>query len=223
MVTWGMLFMQDAGSPLMKGVIDFHDHAMVVLVLVISVVLYMLIYMSCNYCFDNYISEHQGIETVWTVGPALLLVFIAIPSLKLLYVSDEIYNAGLTLKSVGHQWYWSYEYSDFIDVDFDSFMLPDEEQIFRLLDVDNRVVLPWGVSVRVLITAGDVLHSWTVPSMGVKVDAIPGRVNQVLLCVGRPGVYFGQCSEICGANHSFMPIVLEGVSLNSFIDWVSTF
>nr|AQP26951.1 cytochrome c oxidase subunit 2 [Nasutitermes sp. G682] len=149
---------------------------------------------------------------------------MAIPSLRLLYLMDEIHNPAMTLKTVGHQWYWSYEYSDFTKLEFDSYMVQQEDQpidAFRLLDTDNRVVLPMNSPIRMIVTAADVLHSWTVPSLGVKTDATPGRLNQMSFSTNRPGLLYGQCSEICGANHSFMPIVIESVSTNQFINWAS--
>nr|YP_009412979.1 cytochrome c oxidase subunit II [Vaejovis smithi]APW29071.1 cytochrome c oxidase subunit II [Vaejovis smithi] len=223
MAAWGMLSFQDGGSPLMEQLIFFHDHSMTILVLITFLVFYLIVMLMVNKSLSRFVMEGQEVETFWTIIPALLLIFIAFPSLRLLYLMDEIEGAGLTLKSVGHQWYWSYEYSDFTDIEFDSFMLPDEDQVFRLLDVDNRIILPWGIQTRVLITAADVLHSWAMPSMGLSMDAVPGRINQVTLLMNRPGLYFGQCSEICGANHSFMPIVLESVTVNAFVDWVSSF
>lgn len=152
--------------------------------------------------------------------PAVTIVFIGAPSLRLLYLLDEVNTPTITLKVVGHQWYWRYEYSDFVDLEFDSYMLPrgEVEGQFRLLDVDNRTVLPVGVQIRVLVTAADVLHSWTVPTAGVKADAVPGRLNQLSLILNRPGLFLGQCSEICGANHRFMPIVVERVNREGFLD-----
>uniref|UniRef100_A0A1W7RA89 Cytochrome c oxidase subunit 2 n=1 Tax=Hadrurus spadix TaxID=141984 RepID=A0A1W7RA89_9SCOR len=223
MATWGMFSFQDGGSPLMEQLIFFHDHSMTILVLITVLVFYVISMIVLNSFLNRFVMEGQEVETFWTVIPALLLIFIAFPSLRLLYLMDEIEGSDLTLSSVGHQWYWSYEYSDFVDIEFDSYMLPDEDQVFRLLDVDNRIILPWGVQTRVLITAADVLHSWAMPSMGLSMDAVPGRINQITLLINRPGLYFGQCSEICGANHSFMPIVLESVSVDSFIDWVSSY
>ena len=154
--------------------------------------------------------------------PAVVLIFIAFPSLQLLYTMDEIIEPSLTIKAVGHQWYWSYEYSDYDTepLEFDSYMVPTsdlEQGDMRLLEVDNRVVIPINTHVRVLITGADVIHSWTVPSLGVKADAVPGRLNQVSFFLNRPGVFYGQCSEICGSEHSFMPIVVEGVSLDKFV------
>lgn len=166
------------------------------------------------------------IEIIWTIIPAIVLIFIALPSLRLLYLLDEIRIPSITLKTIGHQWYWSYEYSDFINIEFDSYIIPVNDiniNNFRLLDVDNRIVLPINLKIRILISAADVIHSWTVPSLGVKVDGTPGRLNQTNFLINRPGLFFGQCSEICGANHSFIPIVIESVSLKFFINWVKNF
>lgn len=173
--------------------------------------------------------EIQIVEWVWTLIPAVLLLQIALPSLLLLYILDETVDRILTVKTVGHQWYWSYEYKDFwsadsnINLEFDAYIIPTSElrdEMFRLLDVDNRTVIPIHTQVRVLISSADVLHSWTVPSLGVKADAVPGRLNQVKFIRQRPGLYYGQCSEICGANHRFIPIVVESVELNTFLNWV---
>nr|YP_009159440.1 cytochrome c oxidase subunit II [Palaemon serenus]AKQ09485.1 cytochrome c oxidase subunit 2 [Palaemon serenus] len=224
MATWTALNFQDAASPLMEQLIFFHDHAMLVLILITTLVGFMLSSLFFNSLTNRFLLEHQAIETAWTILPALILIFIALPSLRLLYLLDEVNNPSLTLKVVGHQWYWSYEYSDFAQVEFDSYMLPEAEMestSFRLLDVDNRTVLPMNTQIRVLITAADVIHSWTVPSLGVKVDAIPGRLNQLSFQMNRPGLFYGQCSEICGANHSFMPIVVESASIESFLSWIS--
>nr|YP_009511964.1 cytochrome c oxidase subunit II [Aristaeomorpha foliacea]AXI97891.1 cytochrome c oxidase subunit II [Aristaeomorpha foliacea] len=225
MATWGHLGFQDSASPLMEQLIFFHDHAMVVLILITTLVGYMMATLFFNTFTNRFLLEGQTIEIIWTVLPAVILVFIALPSLRLLYLLDEVNNPSVTLKTIGHQWYWSYEYSDFLQVEFDSYMLPTNElpeNGFRLLDVDNRTVLPMNTQVRVLISAADVIHSWTVPSLGVKADAIPGRLNQVSFLMNRPGLFYGQCSEICGANHSFMPIVIESVSVNSFLNWISS-
>lgn len=172
---------------------------------------------------NRFLTEEQSIETVWTLIPTITLIFIALPSLRLLYLLDEVNIPSLTLKTIGHQWYWSYEYSDFSNVEFDAYIIPTQEleaRQFRLLDVDNRTTLPFKTQVRCLITAADVLHSWTVPSLGVKADAVPGRLNQVSFLINRPGLIFGQCSEICGANHSFMPIVIESVNIKTFSKWI---
>nr|QXT44351.1 cytochrome c oxidase subunit 2 [Aderitotermes cavator] len=224
MTTWLNLTLQDSASPIMEQLIYFHDHALMIMLMILTSVFYTMISIIQNKQTSRFILEGQMIETVWTIAPAIILVFIAMPSLRLLYLMDEIHNPVLTLKTVGHQWYWSYEYSDFTKLEFDSYMVQQEDlqtNTFRLLDTDNRVVLPMNSPIRMIVTAADVLHSWTVPSLGVKTDATPGRLNQVSFSINRPGILYGQCSEICGANHSFMPIAIESVSTNQFINWVS--
>nr|WNL53993.1 cytochrome c oxidase subunit II [Microcerotermes sp. 1 MLW-2023a]WNL54084.1 cytochrome c oxidase subunit II [Microcerotermes sp. 2 MLW-2023a]WNL54149.1 cytochrome c oxidase subunit II [Microcerotermes sp. 1 MLW-2023a]WNL54188.1 cytochrome c oxidase subunit II [Microcerotermes sp. 1 MLW-2023a]WNL54214.1 cytochrome c oxidase subunit II [Microcerotermes sp. 1 MLW-2023a] len=224
MTTWLNMTLQDSASPVMEQLIFFHDHALMIMLMIITAVFYTMISIIQNKQTSRFILEGQMIETVWTIAPAIILVFIAIPSLRLLYLMDEIHSPVMTLKTVGHQWYWSYEYSDFTKLEFDSYMVQQEDQLantFRLLDTDNRIVLPMNSPIRMIVTAADVLHAWTVPSLGVKTDATPGRLNQVSFTVNRPGLLYGQCSEICGANHSFMPIVIESVSTNQFINWVS--
>uniref|UniRef100_UPI0030E4DD88 cytochrome c oxidase subunit II n=1 Tax=Austruca sindensis TaxID=1316774 RepID=UPI0030E4DD88 len=224
MATWAYLGLQDSASPLMEQLIFFHDHIMIVLVLIVTFVGYIMSTLFFNSFINRYMLENQPIEVIWTSIPALILIFIALPSLRLLYLLDEVNSPSLTLKTIGHQWYWSYEYSDFLHLEFDSYMTPTNELSdsgFRLLDVDNRTVLPMNTQIRVLISAADVIHSWTVPSLGVKADAIPGRLNQTSFMINRPGLFYGQCSEICGANHSFMPIVIESISIDSFLNWIS--
>nr|YP_009515440.1 cytochrome c oxidase subunit II [Pericapritermes nitobei]AYB71130.1 cytochrome c oxidase subunit II [Pericapritermes nitobei] len=224
MTTWLNLTLQDSASPVMEQLIYFHDHALMIMLMIITAVFYTMISIIQNKQTSRFILEGQMIETIWTIAPAVILVFIEIQSLRLLYLMDEIHNPAMTLKAAGHQWYWSYEYSDFTKLEFDSYMVQHEDQqidTFRLLDTDNRIVLPMNSPIRLIVTAADVLHSWTVPSLGVKTDATPGRLNQVSFSINRPGLLYGQCSEICGANHSFMPIVVESVSTNQFINWVS--
>jgi cytochrome c oxidase subunit 2 len=171
------------------------------------------------------------IEVVWTVVPAFVLMMIAVPSFALLYSMDEVIDPAITLKVVGHQWYWSYEYSDYSTIEgsetlnYDSYMIADDDLQagqLRLLEVDNRVVLPVKTHIRVLVTAADVLHCWAIPSFGLKIDACPGRLNQTATFIKREGVYYGQCSEICGVNHGFMPIVVEAVSLEKYITWITS-
>lgn len=173
-------------------------------------------------------SHGATIEVIWTISPALFLVIVAFPSFKLLYLTDEVFNPSMTVKAVGHQWYWSYEYSDFLNEDgesigFDSYMIPEsdlENGQLRLLDVDNNVVIPVDTNVRFIITGQDVIHAWTVPSLGVKVDAIPGRLNQVSTIAEREGLFYGQCSELCGVLHGFMPICVEVVSPEKYLEWM---
>nr|YP_010758747.1 cytochrome c oxidase subunit II [Pollicipes pollicipes]ACN91111.1 cytochrome c oxidase subunit 2 [Pollicipes pollicipes]WEW79649.1 cytochrome c oxidase subunit 2 [Pollicipes pollicipes] len=226
MSTWSQLNFQDSASPLMEEIIMFHDHTMLILTLVTTLVAYVIVTMMTNKFTDRFLLEGHFIEIIWTVAPALLLIFIALPSLHLLYLLDEYDSPSLTIKSMGHQWYWSYEYSDFLDVEFDSYMIPSkdlEENQFRLIEVDNRMIVPMNTYIRILVSSTDVIHSWTVPSLSVKADAVPGRLNQLTFLINRPGLFFGQCSEICGANHSFMPIVVESISMNSFLNWINNF
>nr|CBL58224.1 cytochrome c oxidase subunit 2 [Micropsectra junci] len=221
MTTWASLGMQDSNSPIMEQLNFFHDHSLLILILVTTLVGYLMITLFFNQLNNRFLLHGQTIEVIWTVLPAIVLLFIAFPSLRILYLLDEINNPSISLKTIGHQWYWSYEYSDFKSIEFDSYMSSTSKMdSFRLLDVDNRIVLPINNQIRILVTATDVLHSWTIPSLGVKIDANPGRLNQTNFFINRPGLYFGQCSEICGANHSFMPIVIESVPSNFFINWV---
>nr|AIU37381.1 cytochrome oxidase subunit II [Anopheles minimus]AIU37382.1 cytochrome oxidase subunit II [Anopheles minimus]AIU37383.1 cytochrome oxidase subunit II [Anopheles minimus]AIU37384.1 cytochrome oxidase subunit II [Anopheles minimus]AIU37385.1 cytochrome oxidase subunit II [Anopheles minimus] len=225
MATWANLGLQDSSSPLMEQLNFFHDHTLLILTMITILVGYIMGMLLFNKFTNRYLLHGQTIEIIWTVLPAIILMFIAFPSLRLLYLMDEINTPSITLKSIGHQWYWSYEYSDFLNLEFDSYMIPTNEletNGFRLLDVDNRIVLPMNNQIRILVTATDVLHSWTVPSLGVKVDATPGRLNQINFLINRPGLFFGQCSEICGANHSFMPIVIESIPMNYFIKWITS-
>nr|ALO62465.1 cytochrome c oxidase subunit II [Dasypus pilosus] len=213
---------QDATSPIMEELLHFHDHTLMIVFLISSLVLYIITLMLTTKLTHTSTMDAQEVETVWTILPAVILILIALPSLRILYMMDEINNPLLTIKAMGHQWYWSYEYTDYEDLNFDSYMVPTSDLKpgeLRLLEVDNRLVLPMELSIRMLISSEDVLHSWAVPSLGLKTDAIPGRLNQATLMATRPGLYYGQCSEICGSNHSFMPIVLELVPLKHFENW----
>nr|YP_009926448.1 cytochrome c oxidase subunit II [Saron marmoratus]QNH68791.1 cytochrome c oxidase subunit II [Saron marmoratus] len=224
MATWLHFMLQDSASPMMEQLIFFHDHAMLVLIMIMTLVTYMMCSLFFNSLTNRFLLENQTIETIWTILPALILIFIALPSLRLLYLLDEVNSPTVTIKAIGHQWYWSYEYSDFTQVEFDSYMIPTKDlkmNEFRLLEVDNRTILPMNTQIRVLTTAADVIHAWTIPALGVKADAVPGRLNQMSFLMNRPGLYFGQCSEICGANHSFMPIVVESTSIKHFLNWIS--
>nr|QZI85901.1 cytochrome c oxidase subunit II [Aromia bungii] len=224
MATWKTLLLQDSASPLMEQLSFFHDHALMILVIITVLVGQLMTTLFFNKFIHRYLLEGQMIEIIWTILPAVTLIFIALPSLRLIYILDEINNPLISIKTIGHQWYWSYEYSDFKNIEFDSYMIPVNEIKpfnFRLLDVDNRVVIPYQTQIRMLVTAADVIHSWTIPSLGVKIDATPGRINQVSFSASRTGMFYGQCSEICGANHSFMPIVIESISPKYFIKWIS--
>lgn len=223
---WGQLIFQDAASPIILQLISFHDHTLIILTLVISVVSYAILIIILNKYTNRYLIEAQQIETIWTIVPAIILIFLALPSLRLLYLTDEVRNPSITLKAIGHQWYWRYEYTDFTDIEIDSYIIPTTDLTpgeYRLLEVDNRIVLPIQIEIRVLVTAADVIHAWTVPALGVKVDAVPGRLNQLGFTINTPGVFYGQCSEICGANHSFIPICVEVVNIKSFTNWITNF
>nr|AIT58552.1 cytochrome c oxidase subunit II [Abbottina rivularis]QKV09963.1 cytochrome c oxidase subunit II [Abbottina binhi]BAU45978.1 cytochrome c oxidase subunit II [Abbottina rivularis] len=218
------LGLQDAASPVMEELLHFHDHTMLIMTSIGTLVTYAMVVAVFSNLTDKYILESHQIETMWTIVPAMVLVAIALPSLRILYIMDEINDPHLTIKAMGHQWYWSYEYTDYEDLTFDAYMIPTQDLTpgqFRLLETDHRVVLPMQSPIRVLVSAEDVLHSWSVPALGVKMDAVPGRLNQTSFIASRPGVFYGQCSEICGANHSFMPIVVETVPLEHFEIWSS--
>ena len=224
MATWSNLNLQNGASPLIEQIIFFHDHTLIILIIITILVGYLIIRLIFNKYINRFLLEGQIIELIWTILPAITLIFIALPSLRLLYLLDELNNPLITLKSIGHQWYWRYEYSDFHNIEFDSYIIPSNEittNRFRLLDVDNRIVLPINNQIRIIVTATDVIHSWTIPSLGVKVDANPGRLNQTNFYINRPGIFYGQCSEICGANHRFIPIVVERISIKNFINWIN--
>nr|ALO77243.1 cytochrome c oxidase subunit 2 [Drilonius striatulus] len=222
MATWNNISSQDASSPLMEQLLFFHDHTLIILLMITIIVSYIMVDLFNNKLNNRLLMEGQTIELIWTILPALTLIFIAFPSLRILYLLDEINSPLVTLKTIGHQWYWSYEYTDFKNIEFDSFMNSDSSNHkFRLIDVDTRSPLPLNSQIRIMVTAADVIHSWAIPSMGVKIDATPGRINQTNMIITRPGLFFGQCSEICGANHSFMPIVIESLSPKNFIKWLT--
>ena len=230
-------YFSESASPSMEGIVNFHNHLMVVLCFIAVFVGWLMIN-SVNYYSEYEISKHtqfthsKELEIVWTTVPALILLFLATPSFTLLYSMDELIDPELTLKIIGHQWYWGYEMSEYntcfgdVNIQYNCYMmmldgLPnDSKGYFRLLETNRRVLLPTDTHLRLLVSAADVLHSWTVPSFGVKVDACPGRLNQLNLYIKRAGLFFGQCSEICGVNHGFMPISVLGVSslkFNSFV------
>lgn len=226
MATWAQLGFTNSASPLIEQLIFFHDHAMLILILITTLVSYFMVSLALNSYVNRYLLDGQIIEIIWTVLPAVILIILALPSLRLLYLIDETTEPSITLKTIGHQWYWSYEYSDFNEIEFDSYMVPTNslnKGDIRLLEVDNRVILPYLTQIRVLVTAADVLHSWTIPRLGVKADAIPGRLNQLNLLFNRPGLYYGQCSEICGANHRFMPIRIEAINPKDFLNWIKQY
>ena len=223
---WQLSF-QEAASPIMEEIHFLHDYMMIIAPAICITIFWFIVKSIVSKLKYKYWTEGTVIEIVWTIIPAVILIFIAFPSLKLLYLIDETMEPSITIKAVGHQWYWSYEYSDYSDVDleFDSYMIPTSDLELgdnRLLEVDNSLVVPIQSHVRLMVTSADVIHSFAIPSLGIKVDAIPGRLNQSDLFLKRPGLFYGQCSEICGSNHSFMPIAIRGVSLETFVNWVES-
>nr|YP_009734512.1 cytochrome c oxidase subunit II [Acropyga sauteri]QBG38681.1 cytochrome c oxidase subunit II [Acropyga sauteri] len=225
MNTW-LISLQNSNSPSYDMMIFFHDFTMMILIFIMLLIFFILYSLIKNKFINHFLLQSHSIELIWTIMPMLILIFIAIPSIKILYLSDEMHNNKLTIKSLGHQWYWSYEYSDFYNIEFESFMIPLNElkiNEFRLLDVDNRYILPFKYPIRILTSSLDVIHSCTVPSLGIKMDSTPGRLNQTFLIINRPGLFFGQCSEICGMNHSFMPIVIESTNFFNFKNWLKSF
>jgi len=220
MPTWIALSFQDRTSPSIEQLLFFHDHRMIVLVLTTVLTLYLILSSLKNRHFNKFLLEGQEIETIWTILPAILLVFIAFPSIKALYLMEDSKNPSVTLKTNGHQWYWSYEYTSLNAPEFDRFI--DNSLVNRLLSTRQNTYIPTNNFVRVIVSSADVIHSWAVPSIGVKVDALPGRLNQCFIMSKRSGTYTGQCSEICGANHSFIPIVLESLPTKEFVKKLSS-
>lgn len=226
------LYFQDSATPVMEGITNLHHDLMFFLTFILFFVSVLLARTLYYFSYNtgrtaNPVIHGTVIEIVWTVVPSLILVIVALPSFALLYSIDEVIDPSLTIKCTGHQWYWSYEYSDSSEeigaLNFDSYMVPEDELELgelRLLEVDNRIVLPMGTHIRVLVTAADVLHSWAVPSLGIKVDACVGRLNETSMFALREGVFYGQCSEICGVGHANMPIVVEAVSVDNYIQWL---
>nr|WMQ53444.1 cytochrome c oxidase subunit 2 [Bombus lantschouensis]DBA43652.1 TPA_asm: COX2 [Bombus lantschouensis] len=221
MSTWNMFLFQDSNSFYSDNLISFHNLTMMMMMMIITLTMYFIMDFSLNTFLNLNLLKNHTIEIIWTLTPMIILMIICFPSLKILYYIDEIMNPYFSIKSIGHQWYWSYEYPEFNNYEFDSYMLNYESMNqFRLLETDNRLIIPFKISMRMIVSSTDVIHSWTIPSLGIKVDAIPGRINQLNLFCIRPGIYFGQCSEICGMNHSFMPIMLESTSYELFSNWI---
>ena len=227
---------QDSAAPGFTGIVELHNTIFFYLV-VISVGVFWVLG-SIIYYYNSkkspivhkYLNHGTLIELIWTITPALVLIAIAFPSFRLLYLLDEVISPTITIKVVGHQWYWSYEYSDYVNesgesIEFDSYMIPESDLElgqFRLLDVDNKVIVPVDTHIRLIVTGADVIHSWAVPSLGIKIDAVPGRLNQTSILAERTGVFYGQCSEICGVWHGFMPIAVEAVSVQDYLAWINS-
>ena len=230
---WQMNFRPSA-TPVMDDIIDFHNLLLVIEVIIVLFVLGLMVYICVKFNakanpVPSKTTHNAFLEVVWTVIPIIILIVITVPSVKLLVFMDKApkEKVEMTLKVIGHQWYWSYEYPDAGNLAFDSNIIPDEEidaskgQI-RLLEVDNRIAIPVDTTIRVLMTSEDVLHNWAVPAFGIKMDTVPGRINESWIRVpaARAGVYRGQCSELCGVNHGYMPIVIEAKSKQDFAKWL---
>lgn len=219
----------------MEAIVELHNNIMYYLFIILFGVGWVLVSIVRNYVSkknlisNKYLNHGTLIELIWTITPAIILILIAFPSFKLLYLMDEVTDPNLTVLVEGHQWYWSYQYPDFLNTDeefieFDSYLVPEsdlEKGSLRMLEVDNRVILPELTHVRFIVTAADVIHSWAMPSLGIKCDAYPGRLNQTSTLVNRESTMYGQCSEICGILHSSMPIVIESLSLEKYLTWLN--
>nr|YP_010381737.1 cytochrome c oxidase subunit II [Symplanella unipuncta]UDL72125.1 cytochrome c oxidase subunit 2 [Symplanella unipuncta] len=224
MTTWMKFNLMNSASPMMEQLIMFHDHTMMIIIFIMISVMMLMMMMLKSKLITRTILENQMLETMWTIIPAIMLIFIALPSLKILYIMDEMINPSITIKIMGHQWYWTYEYSDKKKMEIESYMITKQKKNeFRLLEVSNRMIIPFLTQSRLIISSSDVIHSWTIQSLGVKMDAVPGRLNQSSIFTKKPGIFFGQCSEICGMNHSFMPISMESINMKNFISWMKKF
>ncbi len=226
---WQMGF-QPAASDVMVRFNDFHNILLVIITLITVLVMGLLLYVVWRYRESRNptptkTTHNTLVEVLWTVIPVIILMVIFVPSMRVLYFADRAADAEMTLKVVGAQWYWTYEYPDQGDITFDSNMIPEDEitgDQRRLLEVDKRVVLPVDTTIRILVTAADVLHNFAMPSLGLKTDAVPGRINETWTRILGEGVYFGQCSELCGIGHAYMPIAIEAVSKEAFAKWAET-
>nr|YP_010140420.1 cytochrome c oxidase subunit II [Pseudagkistrodon rudis]QQK90410.1 cytochrome c oxidase subunit II [Pseudagkistrodon rudis]QYC94120.1 cytochrome c oxidase subunit II [Pseudagkistrodon rudis] len=220
------LSLQEATGPTMEEVVFLHDHVLLLTCLMSLVILmFALTTIMTTLTHNDPTEEVEQLEAAWTAAPIMILILTALPSVRSLYLMEEVFDPYLTIKATGHQWYWNYEYSDGAHISFDSYMIQTKDLkngSLRLLEVDHRMVMPMNLQTRIVVTAEDVLHSWTIPSLGVKVDAVPGRLNQIPLATSRTGLFFGQCSEICGSNHSFMPIAMEAIPMHYFEQWLSS-
>jgi len=225
---WEMKF-QPAATPVMEFITSFHGGLLILITVITLFVMALLLFVIVRFNAKanpnpSATTHNTLLEVMWTVVPVIILVVIAVPSFRLLYFMDRAPDAEMTVKAIGHQWYWSYEYPDHGNFGFDALMIPDSDLKAgqpRLLAADNAVVVPVNTKVRLLTTADDVIHAWAIPAFGVKIDAVPGRTNESWFEATREGTYYGQCSELCGVNHGFMPIQVEVVSKERFASWVA--
>jgi cytochrome c oxidase subunit 2 len=221
---------QESVTPIMDKFIAFHDLLLVVIFAVSIFVTLLLAYVCIKFRakknpVPSKTSHNTFIEIIWTVVPIIILVAITIPSMKTLYYNETIVDAEMTLKVIGNQWYWSYQYPDHQNISFDSNIIRDEnlkDGDIRLLSVDNQVVLPVDTTIRVQTTGADVIHNWAIPAFGTKLEAVPGKLNEGWIRVNKIGTYYGQCSELCGTGHGFMPISVRVVSKEEFANWVES-
>ncbi|MCB1721168.1 MAG: cytochrome c oxidase subunit II [Alphaproteobacteria bacterium] len=224
------LGLQEPASPSALRIFEFHDMLLAIIFSIAIFVLLLLIWVIIRYNAKAnpepaQFSHNVLIEVLWTVIPIVILIIIAIPSFKVLYYNDRVENPDMTLKVTGYQWYWTYEYPDHDGLNFSSYMIADKDideskDQKRLLSTDNVVVLPIDTNIQILITAGDVIHSWAVPALGIKLDGVPGRLNETWVRIEKPGTYYGQCSELCGKDHSYMPIEIHAVTKEEFKNWL---
>jgi cytochrome c oxidase subunit 2 len=220
MPTWIWLTFQDSTSPTMEQLLFFHDHSIIILVLITIITIYLIIRLILSKSIDKFTMEGQEIETIWTIIPAIFLLFIALPSLKILYLIEDTKSPRITVKVTGHQWYWSYEYRTFINKEIECFI--ENSNSYRLLKTSEILFVPVLSTTRALVSSIDVIHRWSIPSIGIKVDALPGRLNQTFMTSKRLGLFSGQCSEICGTNHSFIPIIVQSIRPTQFIRKLKT-
>lgn len=221
---WGQLGFQEGLSVIIELLIYFHDYIVIILLIILVFVTYIFLIIINRDYIDKYTIDSHILETIWTVVPIIILCFIAFPSLYLLYLIEDISSPSLIIKVIGHQWYWEYQYFNFLNsFSFDSYILHGRSlfSLYHSLDVDNRLVLPSCINLIFLVTSSDVIHSWTVPTLGIKTDAIPGRLNSLISIRLYSGVFYGQCREICGSNHSYIPIVLEFIPVNLFTNYIN--
>jgi len=220
MPIWIAISFQDRNSPLIEHLSFFHDHSIIIVISITIIIAYLIISSVSRKSFSRIERERQEIELFWTSLPVGILIFIAIPSLKILYITDELINPSLSIKTIGHQWFWRYEYSEFKKINFDSYI--ESNLNSRLIETRNNIILPRKTPIRIIVSSTDVLHSWTIPSLGIKADAIPGRLNQLFILINRIGKLRGQCREICGSNHRFIPITISRIPTEEFIKRINS-